>query len=123
MFSTNGQQHTFCNNFQVKSTTDIQQISENLPQSFGFGQRQVAPARATKPASTGAPERPTKKTSKAANIVIGGQNEQSTWPATEDISKEARDVRDFNGVSPVRSHPLLNNLLDTPCRPAKRKCS
>ncbi|TGO24645.1 hypothetical protein BPAE_0098g00350 [Botrytis paeoniae] len=135
IFSTNGQQHGFCGDLQVESITDIQQISENLSQSFAFGQRQVAPARASKPASTGASERPTKVTrssvrtsnleqnSKAANAVIGGQNEPSTWPATEKVTKEARVERDFDGVSPVRNHPLPNNVLVTPCRPTKRTCS
>ncbi|KAF7908834.1 hypothetical protein EAE99_011704 [Botrytis elliptica] len=136
IFSTNGQQHGFCGDLQVESITDIQQISENLSQSFAFGQRQVVPARASKPASTAASERPTKKVtrssvrtsnlqqiSKAANALISWKNEPSTWPATEEVSKAARVERGFNEDSPVRSHPLSDNLLVTPCRPTERKCS
>ncbi|KAK6596350.1 Chaperone protein DnaK [Botrytis cinerea] len=87
IFSISGQQHGFCGDLQVKSITDIQQISENLSQSFAFGQREVAPARASKQTPTGASERPTKKVtrssvrasnlqqiSKAANAMIGERN-------------------------------------------------
>lgn len=43
VFSGDGKDHGSCGNLQVDSITDVQQISENLAQSFDFEQPPVVP--------------------------------------------------------------------------------